>query len=476
MPFGLTKAPATFQCLMNEIFAPILRKFVLVFFDDILVYSPTLEAHKEHLKEVLRILQQNQLFVKESKCTFAQRQVEYSGHIISERGVEADARKVEAMRQWPNPKCLKSLRGFLGPTGYYKRFVPHYGVISKPLTSLLKKGAFKWSEEAEKAFNKLKDALANTPVLTMPDFSKPFVLETDACKNGVGAVLMQEGKPIAYMSKSLSQRHLGLSTYEKELLAIVMAVKKWRNYLLGHKFIIKTDHEALKYFMEQKLTTLVQQKWVSKLLGFDYSIQYKKGKENLVADALSRRQEGECSYLTTEVTPTWKLEVGKSMENDNEAQELIAQLLIDAESLPEYQYKDGILRKQGKIYLCSSGEVRQKIMELIRSTPEGGHSGIATSIKRAELIFFWPTLKKDLAALIKGCEICQRNKVEHVPSPGLLQPLPIPNKAWEVITMDFVEGLPKSEGMDVVLVVVDKLTKYCHLMSLSHPYSASQVA
>ena len=191
------------------------------------------------------------------------------------------------MTSWPVPQTLKALRGFLGLTGYYRRFLAHYGVISRPLTQLLKKGAFKWNPEAELSFNQLKSAMSSTPVLAIPDFYKPFILETDACYNGVGAVLMQEGKPIAFLSKVLANRHLGLSTYEKELMAIIMTVQKWRYYLLGHKYVIKTDHEALKHLMEQKLTTLLQHKWLSKLLGYDYTVVYKRGKDNLVADALS---------------------------------------------------------------------------------------------------------------------------------------------------------------------------------------------
>lgn len=176
------------------------------------------------------------------------------------KGVEADKEKIKAMENWPTPRNLKALRGFLGLTGYYRRFVAHYGTISKPLTQLLKKGAWGWNNDVEAAFKKLKEAMMNTPVLALPDFQKSFVLETDACYNGVGAVLMQEERPLAYLSKHLANKHLGLSTYEKELLAIIMAVQKWRYYLLGHKFIIKTDHEALKYLMEQKLTTMLQHK------------------------------------------------------------------------------------------------------------------------------------------------------------------------------------------------------------------------
>lgn len=210
------------------------------------------------------------MYAKLSKCSFAQKKISYLGHIISSEGVAADPDKVKDMVHWPQPTTIKQLRAFLGLTGYYRRFVRHYGIISKPLCRLLQKEAeFVWDEKAEKAFQSLKSAMSTTPVLTLPDFAKPFVIETDACEVGMGAVLMQDKRPIAYFSKALSGRNLNLSTYEKELLALVTAVGKWRHYLEGNHFIIKTDHQSFKFLLEQRITTPPQQKWLSKLLGLD---------------------------------------------------------------------------------------------------------------------------------------------------------------------------------------------------------------
>ncbi|XP_026419467.1 uncharacterized protein LOC113315400 [Papaver somniferum] len=202
MPFGLTNAPATFQALMNDIFQDHLRKFILVFFDDILVYSSSLEEHLLHLQLTLDILRKHQLFANFSECCFGQHELEYLGHIITAEGVKADPAKISAMINWPIPHTLKELRGFLGLTGYYRKFVKNYGLISIPLTDLLKKNAFLWSPAATSAFQQLKEAMSSTPILAIPNFNKSFVVETDACDTGIGVVLLQEGKPLDLYSKT----------------------------------------------------------------------------------------------------------------------------------------------------------------------------------------------------------------------------------------------------------------------------------
>ena len=226
MPFGLTNAPSTFPAAMNSVFRPLLRKFVIVFFDDILVYSPTLEVHCSHLTEVLSILAANQFYVKLSKCIFCSESVDYLGHIIVNGRLQADPSKLEAMVAWPTPSTVKQLRGFLGLTGYYRRFIAHYAMIAAPLTELLKKDSFTWTSVADDSFTALKAAMISAHVLQLPDFSRTFCVETDASDFGIGAVLLQDGHPLAFSVKSLALGGARLPPITKNCMLLL---KPFRN-------------------------------------------------------------------------------------------------------------------------------------------------------------------------------------------------------------------------------------------------------
>ncbi|KAJ3685492.1 hypothetical protein LUZ61_014656 [Rhynchospora tenuis] len=480
MPFGLTNAPATFQTLMNNIFQPYLRKWVLVFFDDILIYSKSLEEHVQHLEMVMEILMDNQLHAKSSKCSFCVKEIEYLGHIISHQGVATDPSKIQAMCEWPQPKSVKELRGFLGLTGYYRKFVKNYGLISKPLTDQLRKNGFKWDDEAQKAFELLKKAMTEAPVLTMPDFTQPFIVETDASGTGIGAVLMQGRKPIAYFSKSLGIKNQGLSTYEKEFLALLSAVQKWRHYLEGNCFTIRTDQISLKHLLEQRIHSAMQHRGLCKLLGLNYKIEYKKGIENKAADALSRihgQEESEVLSLhaITELVPSWIEDIQQSYVNDPWIEDL-KEKMKENTSDDKITVHQGIVRYKNRICVGSSGEWRDKLLSEVHDSTLGGHSGVLATYQRLKKMFYWPQMKETVHTHVRSCNNCQMNKGEHLHTPGLLQPLPIPETAWCSLGMDFISGLPKSEGKEVVMVVVDRLTKYSHFISLSHPYTASTVA
>jgi hypothetical protein len=301
---------------MNDIFRSYLRKFVLIFFDDILIYSKSWEDHLYHLTCVFDILRSNHLFVRMDKC-FGQQRVNYLGHFIEQNGVAVDPSKIQAMLAWPRPSNLKALRGFLGLIGYYQKFIQHYGTIARPLTQLLKKDAFGWNEEVSDSFDRLKEAMTKAAVLALPDFSKTFVIECDASGIGIGAVLMQDRRPIAYFSQTLHGRNLSLSTYGKEMLALVTAIQRWCPYLLGQRFVVQTDHRSLKYLWDQTITTEAQQKWLVKLMGYDFTIEYKQGHDNRVVDALSRQEEGTLMALSAPI-PHWIEPIQQEVQHDSD--------------------------------------------------------------------------------------------------------------------------------------------------------------
>lgn len=257
-----------------------------MFFDDILVFSSDLATHVTHLDTVLATLSAHNFLLRHSKCEFARSRLNYLGHVISAHGVAPDPEKIQAMLAWPVPTSPTALRGFLGLTGFYRKFIRGYATVASPLTTLLRKDNFKWSPTADLAFQTLKTMMTHAPVLSTPDFSIPFTLETDALASAIGAVLLQQGHPIAYYSKTLCPQLQYSSTYVRELYAITSVVRKWRHYLLGSSFIILIDHKSLKDLMSQVIQTPEQQNYLVKLLGYDYEIKYKPGSTNIVADAL----------------------------------------------------------------------------------------------------------------------------------------------------------------------------------------------
>lgn len=478
LAFGLCGAPGTFQGAMNTTLAPLLRKCVLVFFDDILVYSKSYEEHLVHLKLVLQLLLKDQWTIKLSKCSFAKQSISYLGHVLSAQGIATDPAKVTAITAWPQPKNVKELRSFLGLAGYYRKLVKHFAVIAKPLTTLLRKNVlYVWTPEHQESFVALKNALTSAPVLAMPDFSLPFCIETDASNIGVGAVLTQKGHPLAFISKPLGPRTKGLSTYEKEYLAILIAIDHWRQYLQQGEFIIHTDQNSLIHLNEQRLNTPWQQKVFSKLLGLQYRIVYRKGTENTAADALSRRNHTEEQmFAISVVTPMWIEEVRASYVNDSFASGLITKLSIDASAAAHFTLADGILRFKSRIWIGECATLQQKILQAMHASPTGGHSGIPVTMRRVKQYFAWKGLKMAVKQFVSTCSICQQAKPDRTKYPGLLQPLAIPAGAWQVVSLDFVEGLPTSNRMNAILVVVDKFSKYSHFVPIAHPFTAAAIA
>lgn len=231
-----------------------------------------MDEHLQHLEIVLEVLREHKLYANKKKCSFAYQRVEYLGHIVSRKGVEVDPKKIRSIKQCPVPTNVREVRGFLGLTGYYRRFIQHYGSIAAPLTQLLKLGAFKWNDKAQLAFTRLQEAMMTFPMLALPDFSVPFEVEKDASGYGAGAILMQNNRPIAFLNHTLTLRNLAKPVYERELMVVVSAVQRLRPYLLGRKFLVKTDQRSLKFLLKQRVIQPQYQKWIAKLLGYSFEV------------------------------------------------------------------------------------------------------------------------------------------------------------------------------------------------------------
>jgi len=296
LPFGLTNAPATFMDLMQQIFHENLDVFVIIYLDDILIYSKTMKEHHKHLRVVLDVLREHKLYAKLSKCHLYQDKVSFLGHVVSAEGVEMEPEKVKAIRDWPVPKTQKDIRSFLGLAGFYRRFIKNFSKISAPMTALLKKDAhFEVGEKQELAFKELKAAISSAPILANPDPELPFTVVTDSSGFAIGAALCQNdgtgSRPVAFMSKKLLPAEMNYPTHERELLAIVCALKEWRHYLFGNHFTVLTDHRPLQHIQNQPHLSARQTRWSEFLQQFDLTIEYQQGKSNVVADALSRRSD-----------------------------------------------------------------------------------------------------------------------------------------------------------------------------------------
>ncbi|WVZ98195.1 hypothetical protein U9M48_043664 [Paspalum notatum var. saurae] len=293
MSFGLTNAPAFFMYLMNSVFMNELDKFVVVFIDDILVYSKNEKEHEEHLE--------HKLYAKFSKCAFWLKEVAFLGHILSANGVAVDPSKVEDVLNWKQPQTVTEIHSFLGLAGYYLRFIKDFSKIAKPMTALTQKNAkFAWSPKCEEAFGTLKTLLTSAPVLAQPDITKPFDVYCDASGIGLGCVLMQEGRVIAYASCQLRKHEVNYPTHDLELLAVVYALKKWRHYLLGNTCHIYTDHKSLKYIFTQAELNMRQRRWLELIKDYDLEVHYHPGKSNVVVDALSRKAH--CNFIKARPT------------------------------------------------------------------------------------------------------------------------------------------------------------------------------
>jgi hypothetical protein len=429
MSFGLTNAPAYFMNLMNKVFMEYLDRFVVVFIDDILIYSKSDSDHEEHLRLVLQKLRDNQLYAKFSKCEFWIGEVPFLGHIISNGGISVDLAKVKEIMEWRVPTTVTEIRSFLGLAGYYRRFIEGFSKIAKPMTSLLEKGKeFKWDERCQDSFDQLKKRLMSPPVLIMPDLQKGFDIYCDACGQGLGCVLMQEGHVIAYASHQLRKHEMNYPTHDLELAAVVHALKIWRHYIMRTKCQVYTDHKSLKYIFTQKDLNLRQRRWLELIKDYDLEIHYHSGKANLVADVLSRKEHVHSAIVaqlpdeivedfrrlnlgivahtkgvTIDVESTLEQEIRKGQIGDAKIQEIKDP--ITKGRGPEFtEDEQGIGWLKDRICVPGIESLRETILKEAHDLDYSIHPGSTKMYQDLKQKYWWYGLKRDVAAHVAMCE------------------------------------------------------------------------
>ncbi|GJS07778.1 putative reverse transcriptase domain-containing protein [Tanacetum coccineum] len=478
MPFGLTNAPAVFMDLMNRVCKPYLDKFVIVFIDDILIYSKNKEEHGKHLKTILDLLRSEKLYAKFSKCDFWLDSVQFLGHVIDSNGVHVDPAKIEAIKNWAAPTTPTEVRQFLGLAGYYRRFIKEFSLISKPLTKLTQKNKpYVWGDDEEEAFQTLKLKLCSAPILSLPEGSEDFVVYCDASLKGFGAVLMQREKVIAYASRQLRKNEENYTTHDLELGAVVFALRLWRHYLYGTKCTVYTDHKSLQYILDQKELNMRQRRWIELLSDYDCVIRYHPGKANVVADALSRKDKEPIRVRALVVTVHNNLP-GQIRNAQDEAckKENIGAEGFRGEGEPFEVRSDGTKCLKGRVWLPLFGGLRDLIMLESHKSKYSIHPGSDKMYHDLRKLYWWPNMKADIATYVSKCLTCAKVKAEHQKPSGLLQQPEIPVWKWERITMDFITKLPRtSSGYDSIWVIVDRLTKSAHFIPMNEKYKMEKL-
>lgn len=454
MPFGLTNAPASFQNLINDALREYLDDFALAYLDDILIFSKTYDEHVRHVKKVLERLRERDLPVKLDKCEFHKHKIAFLGYIVSTEGIGPDPAKIEAIKNWPTPVNLKEVQSFLGLANYYRKLIRGFSDHGMHLTDLTKKDVpFHFGEKEQQAFQRIKDMLCAEPILVIFDPEKEAILETDASDFAIGACLAQKGddgkrRVVAYYSRKMTGPETNYDIHDKELLAVVEALRTWRVYLEGSKYPVKiyTDHKNLVYWTTTKELNRRQVRWSEVLASYNFTIEHVRGNENHCADALSRRSDYE----------------------EGSKPSPAAILKQQGSSLVFRKQETATLALMDDLHLTATQKA--KIIQERHDQKLAGHPGVSKTIELITRDFKWPGMRKDVQRYVDNCDICKKAKHGRHKPYGLLQSPEVPNTTWESIAMDFIVKLPKSKDpltgteYDSIFVIIDRLSGYGHFV------------
>lgn len=504
MPFGLCNAPGTFQSMINDVLRDLLDAGTVVYIDDILIYSENEDEHRALVKEVLKRLKKASLCVSLAKSRFHVEEVEYLGYHISKSGISMSEKKVATIQDWSAPKTVKDVQSFLGFANFYRRFIEGFSRICRPLTELTKdKVPFLWSGECQDAFELLKNRFMEAPILVHFYPNRPTIVETDASDFALGAILSQEVPPeegsslhpVAYHSRKFKPAEINYDIHDKEMLAIVVAFKEWEHMLKSteSEITVFTDHKNLEYFATTKVLTRRQARWAEHLAEYNFKVVYRPGNKNAKADMLSRRWDyaplegseapqmsffkpGQLVLDTAVVSAAKVVHLGdtfsdsllRAAEADADWQATRdAVLAHDPRVATQFEVHGEFLLYENRWVVPNNPEIRMAIMREDHDSKVAGHFGQHKTYERLTQNFFWSKMEDDVRDYVRSCDVCQRDKASRHKKYGLLQPLEIPFRPWDCISMDFIVALPESEGYDKIWVIVDRLTKMAHFIPLS---------
>uniref|UniRef100_H3H7S3 Reverse transcriptase domain-containing protein n=1 Tax=Phytophthora ramorum TaxID=164328 RepID=H3H7S3_PHYRM len=497
MTQGLSNAPATFNRLVTQLFRP-LRAFTQTYFDDNFVHSraeegkTAIEVHLEHLRRVFMVMRANKLYANIDKCVFAAQEIKVIGCFVSSVDVRADPEKVKAIAAWPTPRSQKDFRKWLGLANYLHKYSAGYAGLARPLSDLLKKDAdWRWENRHQDAFNSIKASLQCAPVLALPDETKPFSVVCDASDYAIGCALLQHDadgheRVISFQSRQLKAAERNYPVHDKELLAMKYALVKFRVLLLGSEpFVIYTDHESLRTATNSPHLSQRMARWLSFFAEYNFRVEYKPGKLNVLADALSRRPDYELAHISRVTTDLYD-RIRLAYRDDDNLSPIVRFLTAGKEVKPawltprqrarlrRYAWVDGLLHYRvdpanpPRIVVPNEEDLKYDILQEAHDVPSSGHLGREKTFLSVSQVFWWAHMYKWVVTYVKACETCQRVKpAGHASAP--LQSLPVPEDCWKSMSLDFVFGLPAdAQGNTGVLVFVCRLSKMVHVCVLEN--------